>query len=302
MSYKNDHMLTIANKYGKASSDAKAMVFETYDRLRDLTVSGPGPGGAASYSQLGNLLINFSKLIGPSNYLPVLGTSSINIPGTSYYSPISGGYSSVPGVQSAFGMSNLGKYPGFPSGGAAPIQNLFSSGSAFGTGALGTLGIPALMALGSSLTPLAGTFSIGGMPTGGASSIAANVPGGNSYVPAVAALTGISAASGKFSDITLPVAGVLGGIGGLITHLSPYFGPSGLVAALAGNLLSGYSGATVSSYNYLTSRIINNAESILVMKIKNLETTVKQLDVQGDIVRKMLKSSIEGDSKAVNDI
>ena len=40
MSYKNDGYLVLANKYGAASADAKVMLYETYDRLRDLTVSG----------------------------------------------------------------------------------------------------------------------------------------------------------------------------------------------------------------------------------------------------------------------
>lgn len=298
MSYKHDHYLTISNKYGKASSDAKAAVFETYDKLRDLTVSGPGLGGATAYGNVGKFFLNLSRLIGPSNYMPVLGSSSINVPGTSYSSPISGGYSTIPGVQSAFGMKNAGKYPGFPSGGAAPM-----SSSSFNTAlGLGSLGISALMGLGSMSNPLAGSFSIGGMPTGGASSLTTSIPGGNSYTPAAGAFTGLSAASGKFTDITLPVASVVGGVGGLLSHLAPYFGPSGLVAALAGNLMSGYSGATISTYQYLSGRILTNADSILTMKIKNLETTVKQLDVQGDIVKKMLKKSIEGDSKAVNDL
>ncbi len=283
MSYKNDHLLTISNKYGKASSDAKALVFETYDRLRDLTVSGPGLGGATAYGTIGNFLINLTKLVGPSNYMPVLGSSAINIPGTSYSYPVSGGYSTTPGVQSSFGMRNLAKYPGFPTGSAAPLYN-------------------SIMSLGSSLVPLASTFSIGGMPTGGAAPVTTSIPGGNSYIPAAGVFTGMSAASGGFSDITLPVAGVVGGVGGLITHLAPYFGPSGLVAALAGNLMSGYSGAAISAYQYVTGRIITNADTILTMKIKNLETTVKQLDVQGDIIKKMLKSSIEGDSKAVNEL
>jgi len=302
MSYKNDHLLTISNKYGKASSDAKAMVFETYDQLRDLTVSGPGLGGATPYGAVANLLMNFSKLIGPSNYMPVLGTSSINIPGTSYSSPITGGYSSIPGVQSAFGMGNLARYPGFPTGNAAPLYNSSGLNSAYGIGALGAAALPALMSIGGSFLPLANTYSIGGMSTGGAASpFTTSIPGGNSYVPAAGAFTGLSAAGG-FSDITLPVAGVVGGIGGLMSHLAPYFGPSGLVAALAGNLMSGYSGATISAYQYATGRIITNADTILTMKIKNLETTVKQLDVQGDVVKKMLKNAIEGDSKAVNDL
>ncbi len=40
MSYKNDSNLVIANRFSSASSTAKAQMWETYDRLRDLTVSG----------------------------------------------------------------------------------------------------------------------------------------------------------------------------------------------------------------------------------------------------------------------
>ncbi len=298
MSYKNDHLLTISNKYGKSSSDAKAMVFETYDKLRDLTVSGSGLGGATAYGHVGQFLLGLSRLIGPSNYMPVLGSSSINIPGTSYSSPVTGGYSTIPGVQSAFGMNNVGKYPGFPSGGAASIGS-----SGFNTAlGLGSLGISGLIGLGSYSNPLARTFSIGGMPTGGASPLTTTIPGGNSYTPAAGVFTGLTAGSGQFSDITLPVASFVGGVGGIMSHLAPYFGPSGIVAALAGNLMSGYSGAAVSTYQYLAGRVLTNADTILTMKIKNLETTVKQLDAQGDIIKKMLKNSIEGDSKAVNDL
>ena len=296
MSYKNDHLLTISNKYGKASGDAKAVMFETYDKLNDLTVSGSGIGGVTPYTNIGKFLISLSKLIAPSDYMPILGSSSINIPGTSYSSPITGGYSTIPGVQSSFGMNNVGKYPGFPSGGAAPLSRVNPALAA------GALGIPLLMALGSYSNPLAGTFSIGGMPTGAASSITTSIPGGNSYTPGAGILSGMSAAGGKFSDITLPVAGFVGGVGSLVSHLAPYFGPSGVVAALAGNLMSGYSGATISTYQYMSNRVLTNADSILSMKVKNLETTVKQLNAQGDVVKKMLKNSIEGDSKAANDL
>ena len=293
MSYKNDHLLTISNKYGKASSDAKAMIFETYDQLRDLTVSGPGLGGATAYGNIGKFFIGLSKLIGPSDYMPILGSSSINIPGTSYSSPITGGYSTIPGVQSAFGMSNVGKYPGLPSGGASSLNTALG---------IGSLGASLLMGLGSYGNPLAGSFSIGGLPTGGASAMTVSIPGGSTYTPAAGVLSGVSAASGKFTDITLPVASFVGGVGGLMSHLAPYFGPSGLVAALAGNLMSGYSGATISAYQHVAGRVLVNADTILTMKVKNLETTVKQLDAQKDIIKKMLKSSIESDSKAANDL
>ncbi|NLF83806.1 MAG: hypothetical protein GX568_07485 [Candidatus Gastranaerophilales bacterium] len=290
MSYKNDHLLTISNKYGKAGSDAKAELFETYDKIRDLTVSGPGIGGASAYGNIGRFLIGLAKLIGPSDYMPILGTSQMNIPGTSYSSPISGGYSTIPGMQSAFGMSGLGTYTGIPTGNAANLGSY-----AIGIGALGA----------STLMSLAGTFSLDGVPTGGAApaSYTASIPGGNTYVPAAGVLSGFgSAGSKQFADFTLPMASVLGGIGGLMSHMAPYFGPSGLVAALAGNLLSGYSGATVSAYNYVTSRVLVNANAILTNKVKNIETTVKQLDAQNDIIKKMLKNSIEGDGKVANDL
>lgn len=290
MSYKNDHLLTISNRYGKANSDAKAELFETYDKLRDLTISGPGIGGASAYGNIGRFLIGLAKLIGPSDYMPLLGTSQMNIPGTSYSSPISGGYATIPGMQSAFGMSGLGTYTGIPTGNAANLGNY-----ALGIGTLGA----------STLMSLASTFAIGGTPTGGAApaSYTASIPGGNTYVPAAGVLSGFGSAGSKpFGDVTIPVASVVGGIGGLMSHMAPYFGPSGLVAALAGNLLSGYSGATISAYNYVTSRVLVNADAILTNKVKNIETTVKQLDAQNDIIKKMLKNSIEGDGKAANDL
>ncbi len=46
MSYRYDSALVIANKYGTASSMAKAeLLYETYDRLRDITVSGSASAG-----------------------------------------------------------------------------------------------------------------------------------------------------------------------------------------------------------------------------------------------------------------
>ena len=58
MSYKNDSYLVIANKFGSASGDAKAMLWETYDQLRDLTVSGNGLG--SGFGMTGGF---FSKFI-----------------------------------------------------------------------------------------------------------------------------------------------------------------------------------------------------------------------------------------------
>ena len=282
MSYNNDSLLVLANKYGKASGDAKAEMFETYDRIRDLTVSGPTLGGGGGYGMAGTFLMNLARLVAPTSFMPVLGNSSINIPGTSYHSPLYGG-NTTSGVQSAFGMGEMVKYPGFP-GGAAPIA------------AIGTLGAPLAFGIGSALNSLGGT--VGGMPTGGAASTVA----GNSYVPSIDPLNGISSASGKYTDIVLPVAGVVGGLGGLMGSLAPYFGAFGPLAGISGNLASGYAGAIISAYQHTTTQIVNNADTILSMKVKNIETVVKQLDTQGDVIRKMLKSSIEGDSKAIQDL
>ena len=88
MSYKNDGYLVIANKFSKASSDAKAQLFETYDRLRDITVSGSSLDGAG-FGTAGSFLWQIARLISPSAFMPALGgNTSMNIPGTSYWSPI----------------------------------------------------------------------------------------------------------------------------------------------------------------------------------------------------------------------
>ena len=112
MSYKNDSYLVIANKFGSASGDAKAQLFETYDKLRDLTVSGSGSG--TGFEMTGNFLYRMASLLAPSSFATIFGASeSMNIPGTSYASQLSG--------SSAFGTDALYNYSGFPGGGAAPI-------------------------------------------------------------------------------------------------------------------------------------------------------------------------------------
>jgi len=284
MSYKYDGMLVLANKYGIASNEAKAEMFEAYDRIRDLTVSGPGLDGTGGYGAAGSFLMNMARLIAPASYLPALGTSAINIPGTSYYSSVVGG-NATSSAQAAFGMGELAKYPGFP-GGAAPLT------------AIGALGLSSLMGIGSDYSSLSNSFAIGGMPTGGAASTVA----GNSYVPSAGALNGISASAGKYSDFVLPVAGVVSGLGGLVGAMSPYFGPFGLLAGMSANMASGYAGAVISGYQQLQRNILNNADTILSMKVKNIETVVKQLDVQGDIVKKMLKTGLEADAKSVQEM
>lgn len=115
MSYKNDSNLVIANRFGDASSAAKAQMWETYDRLRDLTVSGSGTG--TGFEAAGGLLYNMASLLAPSSFATLFGSSeTMNISGTSYYSRTNTG--------SSYGVDSLYNYSGFPSG-AASIGSIY---------------------------------------------------------------------------------------------------------------------------------------------------------------------------------
>ena len=119
MSYKNDGYLVIANRFGAASADAKVMLYETYDRLRDLTVSGSGSSGTG-FEAAGGFLYQLASLFAPSAFMTTLGgTTAMNIPGTSYWNKYSGGTGGTTGTYSSFGVNSLGNYSGFPSGYAA---------------------------------------------------------------------------------------------------------------------------------------------------------------------------------------
>lgn len=266
MSYKNDHALTIANKYGSASSVAKAELYETYDRLRDLTVSGGGASGTG-FGTAGNFLWQLASMFSPSSFMPVMGGSQMmNIPGTSYWSPITGATSNYDGGNSAFGIGGLGSYPGFPSG-AAPVSWGF-----------GTDGVP--------------TGGAAGLATGYATS-AAGVAGLNaaSYV----AGTGAGFSIGQ--NLVLPVAGLVSGWGGMLQSLAPYLGEYGLGAIVASNLMQGTGNAAVAAYQSVTGQITSNADIILSDKVRNIETVCKMLDTQAEVVRKSLKDSIDADNK-----
>lgn len=269
MSYRYDSALVIANKYGLASSLAKAELYETYDRLRDITVSGSASAGTG-FGTVGGFLWQLASLFAPSSFMPMMGgTSMMNIPGTSYWSPVTGATSSLYGANSSFGIGGLGSYSGFPSG-AAPVS-----------WGLGTV-----------------TGGAAGVPTGYAVS-AGDIAG------LTAASYGIGAASTGFSfgqNFILPVAGVISGLGGLMQSMAPYLGTSGLAAILAGNLMEGTGSAALSAYSNVTGRITTNADAILSDKVRNIETVCKMLDTQADIVRKSLKDDIEGDKNAINDI
>ena len=270
MAYKNDSYLVIMNRFGSASSDAKSQLFETYDRLRDITVSGQATNGGG-FGTFGNWLWQLATLMSPSSFMPTLGgTASMDIAGTSYWSPVSGGTSQVDGGNSAFGIGGLGNYTGFP-GGAAPIS--------WGWGS-----------------------SNNGVATGGASGISSSSVAGMTGLNAAAYAAGTATGFGWGTNLILPLAGLVAGWGGILEAAAPYMGEYGLGAMLVGNLLQGTSSAGLSAYQNITGTIQTNADTILTNKVKNIETVVKMLDTQSDVVKKMLKESLEGDSKAIQDL
>jgi len=271
MSYKNDSYLVISNKYGKASGDAKAQLFETYDKLRDIVVSGSSTDGAG-FGTAGSWLWNIARFIAPSNFMSVMGgNTSINIPGTSYWTPMTGGTSAVDGGNAAFGISELGSFPGFPSGAASIINGFGSSSSGYFTGAAASI---------ASASDLAGIAGIN----------------------AAAYATGVASGYGYANSLVIPTAGIISGLGGILQAVSPYAGVYGIAGTVVGNLMQGTGSAVVSAYQNITGKIQANADTILENKVKNIETVVKMLDVQNDVVKKMLKDEMEGAKKSTDGI
>ena len=283
MSYKNDSLLVIANKFGSASSDAKVQLYETYDRLRDLTVSGSASSGTG-FELAGGALYKLASLFAPSSFMSVMGgTDSFNIPGTSYWSPITGSTAQVNGASSAFGIGNLGSFSGFPSGAAGISLSGFSTGGA------------------SSITDglLSGLGTSSGTVTGGASAI-----GGIADIASATAY-GVGKANGYglgMQNVVMPVAGLISGWGGIMTAAAPYLGEYGLPAIVMGNLMQGTSSAALAAYQNVSANILSNADTILSNKVRNIETVCKMLDTQGEIVRKMLKEGMDSDSKAIQNL
>lgn len=268
MSYKNDSYLVIANKYGGLSGDAKCMLFETYDLLRDITVSGSASDGAG-FGTAGSFLWKLASMIAPSSFMSVMGGgTSLNIPGTSYWTPSN----ITSGNQSAFGIGSLSHYSGF-TGGASPVVQGF------------------------------GTSSAEGMMTGGASSLTSvSEVASSAGVNALGYTAGLASGFGFGDSFLLPAASVVSGFGGILQAMSPYLGSFGLGTTLIGNLLQGCSSAPLAAYQKVTSSILNNADTILQNKVKNIETVCKMLDAQGDVVKKMLKDEMDGLSEKVQNI
>lgn len=284
MSYKNLSEIAILNKLGKAGDEAKAELFETYDQLRDLTVSGPTIGGSG-LGPVGSFLFKMAQMVSGSSFLPIMGNQSINIPGTSYFSPISPGTGILPGGQSSFGLGPMSQMSNFPTAGSAapinPAAILGFGSQSFGISGLGDPGFPS------------GQFAIGGAAAPIGSGAGANM---------AAAGVGLVGASGFGRNLVMPAAGIVSGIGGLMTSLAPLMGGAGLAGLATGTILSGLSGSVLAGYQHVSNRILVSADTILTNKVKNLETVVKQLEAQEEIIKKLLKDSLEGDKKALQDL
>ena len=269
MSYKNDSNLVIANRFSSASSTAKAQMWETYDRLRDLTVSGSGTG--TGFESAGGLLYNLASLLAPSSATVFGGSETMNIAGTSYYSKTNTG--------SSYGVDSLYNYSGFPSG-AASISSIYG------------------LATGGASSILNGWGS-DGCATGYASSVS----GLADITSAAAYGIGTGSGLGKIaSNIVMPFASCISGFGGILTAISPYLGVYGAGTTVLGNLMQGTTSAALAAYQNVSGNITNNADVILSTKVRNIETVCKMLDTQGDVAKKMLKEDIDGDSKAIQNL
>lgn len=268
MSYKNDSYLVISNKYGGLSGDAKAMLFETYDLLRDITVSGQASDGAG-FGTAGSFLWKLASMIAPSSFMSTMGGgTALNIPGTSYWSP----NNVTSGNTAAFGIGSLSQYSGF-TGGASPVVQGF------------------------------GTPTEIGYMTGGASSLTSVAEvAGSAGINALTYTAGLSSGLGFGDSFLLPAAGVISGFGGILQAMSPYLDSFGLGTTLVGNLLQGISSAPLAAYQKVSSSILNNADTILQNKVKNIETVCKMLDAQNDVVKKMLKDDMEGMKQNIQNI
>lgn len=268
MSYKNDSYLVISNKYGGLSSDATAMLFETYDLLRDITVSGSASDGAG-FGTAGSFLWKLASMIAPSSFMSTMGGgTALNIPGTTYWTP--GNLTS--GNNAAFGIGSLSQYTGFTGGAASPLI------SGFGASQDGCL-------------------------TGGASSLTSvNDIAGSTALSALTYTAGLASGFGFGDNFLLPAAGVISGFGGVLQAMSPYLREFGLGTTLIGNLLQGVSSAPLAAYQKVSSSILNNADTILQNKIKNIETVVKMLDAQNDVVKKMLKDDMDNMSDKIQNM
>ncbi len=100
----------------------------------------------------------------------------------------------------------------------------------------------------------------------------------------------------------MPFASAISGFGGILTAISPYLGVYGAGTTVLGNLMQGTTSAALAAYQNITGNITSNADVILQTKVRNIETVCKMLDTQGDIVKKMLKESMESSKNALQNL
>lgn len=152
-----------------------------------------------------------------------------------------------------------------------------------------------------------------GYATGEAASILTGFGTETGYASSIGGITDIANAasyaagtasgfSGFGRGLLLQTAGVIAGIGGITQAAAPYMGEYGIGAILAGNLMQGTGSAVYSALQNAAGKVTSNADAVLSNKVKNIETVCKMLDTQGDIVKKMLKESIDSDSKAIQNL
>ena len=265
MSYRYDSYLVIANKFSADSANSKAQLFETYDQLRDLTVSSASGGASGSgFEGTSGFLYNLASLFSPASFATSLsGNSTYNLPGTSYFTPGATG-------SSAYGMES---YSGF----AAPLSG---------------------HATGEAASILSGY----GSETGFASSIGGIADVANTAAYAAGTAGGLGALGGFGQNILMSSAGLISGWGGILESAAPYLGEYGLGAIIVGNIMSGSGSAVLASMQNAAGRVTANANTVLSNKVRNIETVCKMLDTQGDVVKKMLKEQIDSDSKAIQNL
>ena len=127
--------------------------------------------------------------------------------------------------------------------------------------------------------------------------------GNASATNAIGAGVGLATSAGFGRSYILPLAGLVSGVGGILSSLSGYLNPAGALAAFAtGATINGLAGAISSAYQGTSARVIANADVILSNKIKNLETTLRAIDAEKEVVKKLLRESLEGTKKAIQDL
>lgn len=155
--------------------------------------------------------------------------------------------------------------------------------------------------------------SLGGYATGEAASILSGYGTATGFASSVGGIADIASAaaygtgtvsgfSGFGQTLLLKSAGLVAGIGGIAQACAPYMGEYGLGALIAGNVMQGTGSAVLAAVESAAGKVVANADTVLSNKVKNIETVCKMLDTQGDVVKKMLKESIDSDSKAIQNL